>query len=257
VLIRLTGTVATVVVATSRAVAMQYGAARARVTVIYPGFSAPPEWDGQSFRSRHGLESAAPLLAVVGNITRGRGQDVAIRAVKLLEHRFPDVACVVVGGTLGRSADDAYRQTLRRLTRELGLSDRVVFTGVVDRIFDVYAAADVVVNPARVAEGLGRAALEALAAGRPVVSSRVGAVPEVLRDRVDALLVEPDAPEAIASAVSALCNDENLRESLVRRGRERVLTEFDEERSAQAFCELVDSVVAFSSRRRTENAHVP
>jgi glycosyltransferase involved in cell wall biosynthesis len=257
VLVRLTGRLATTVVATSRAVAGQYAGARARVTVIYPGFSAPPEADGRSFRSHRGLEGAAPLLAVVGNVTHGRGQDVAIRAVKLLTDRFPEVACVIVGGTLSRAADDAYRESLYTLAGDLGVSSRVVFTGVVERIFDVYAAADVVVNPARVPEGLGRAALEALAAGKPVVSTRVGAVPEILRDQVDALLVEPDAAEAIADAVATLWSDEELRDSLVRRGRERVSTKLDERRSAQAFREVVDEVVASSSRGSSGNAQVP
>ena len=92
-----------------------------------------------------------------------------------------------------------------------------------------------VVNPARFAEPFGRVAAEALVAGRPVVASRIGAIPEVVRDGRDGLLVEPDDPEALADAVIRLLDDSALAERLVRSGRERVLERFGYEQDLAAW----------------------
>jgi glycosyltransferase involved in cell wall biosynthesis len=244
-LLKLTRRLATAIVACSRTVAGQFQeGSGAPVWTVYPGFD--PEavaGEREGFRSQHGLGDASPCLAVVGNVTRGRGQDLAIRAVDLLRHEFDGVRCVIAGSTLPRAVDQGFRRGLERLASELGIGDRVVFTGFVDRVGDVYAGADVLVNPARVSEALGRAALEALAARRPVVSTAVGAVPEVLRDGEDALLVEPGSPAAIASAVGRLWRSPELRERLVANGSERVARVFGERQGVEAFAGVVASVL--------------
>ncbi len=255
ILVSVTRFFAVAIVASSRAVAAQYGYPRPGVFIVHPGVSTPASVaDREGFRQRHRLANASPCLAVVGNISSGRGQDVALRAVSLLVRDFQDVACVVAGGTLGRSVDEEYLASLRRLVSELGVANRVRFTGFLDNVDDLYAAADIVVNPARLPEGFGRVALEALAAGRPVISTRVGAVPEVLRDGEDALLVEPDSPEAIASAVARVWRDEDLRRRLVHSGRARALEEFGEAQGTESFRDVVVDMLASSSGTRFGNA---
>jgi glycosyltransferase involved in cell wall biosynthesis len=113
----------------------------------------------------------------------------------------------------------------------------------------VYAAVDVVVNPARVSEAFGRVAVEALAAGRPVVATRVGAVAEVLRPGEDALIVEPDDPHAIAAAVVRLWRDPELRHRLVASGYERVRERFREDDAARAFVAVVKEVLVPAAPR--------
>jgi glycosyltransferase involved in cell wall biosynthesis len=80
-------------------------------------------------------------------------------------------------------------------------------------------------------------------AGTPVVATRVGGVPEVLRDGVDALLVPPDDAEALAAAVLRLLRDDALRESLVASGRQRVLERFGAEQALGAWKSVVEPVV--------------
>jgi hypothetical protein len=253
-LVSVTRFLAVAIVAPSRAVAAEYGDPRHGVFIVHPGISSPAATgDRKGFRLRYGLENANPCLAVVGNISSGRGQDVAIRAVSLLVREFRDVTCILAGSALGRPLDEAYLDSLQRLAMELDITDRVRFTGFIADVCDVYAAADIVVNPARVPEGFGRVALEALAAGRPVISTRVGAVPEVLRDGEDALLVEPDSPEAIASSVSRIWRDKDLRHRLIRSGQDRVLEEFDEAQGAEAFREVVVGILVSRSDSRVED----
>ena len=134
------------------------------------------------------------MLASVGYLTEGRGQDLLVRAMPAILERLPDARYVLAGDPFPRPQDIAYRDRLVALVDELGLGDSVIVAGHVEEIADVYAAADVVVNPARFNEPFGRVPFEAAVAGRPAVVTRVGAIPELLRDGSSALIVEPEDP---------------------------------------------------------------
>jgi glycosyltransferase involved in cell wall biosynthesis len=249
---RLTERLATGLVCCSQTVAAQFERRDGRIIeAVYHGVdhrrAAAPDCDRA--RGRFRTHEEGPCLAVIGNVTRGRGQDVVIRALPALAQEFPGVSCVVAGTPLPRPADAAYADELRALADELGVAVRVTFAGFVDPIADVYAAADIVVNPARFNEPFGQVALEALLAGRPVVATRVGAIPEVLGDGREALLVEPDDPAAIARCVATLWADEPLRSRLVESGRQRVRTRFDEDRGVERFAHIVAEVVGNGPRR--------
>jgi len=241
----LTGGLSSALVCCSRTVEAQFGAARGKTTTIYPGVTSEyAAGDRESARRRLGLAGANPCLVVVGNLTPGRGQDVVLCALPLVREVFPDVHCVIAGLPHPRPGDIAYARGLERLAGELGVGDAVSLPGIVDPVADLLAAADVVVNPARFAEPFGRVAIEAQMAGRPVIASRVGAIPEVLTDGHDALLVEPDCPEALAGAIVRLWREPELRDRLVRNGRERARRDFAVETSVRSFARVVAAVGA-------------
>lgn len=242
-LVVLTRALASKVVCCSKAAATAFGGAR-NVQVISPGIEAPGDGDGMAFREREGLRTAKPLAVAVGNISRHRGQDVLIEAVAIARRELPDAACALVGAPHPRAQDLAFEQELRTLAKRLGVADAVALTGYLDGVADALAAADVFVNPVRGAEGLGRAALEALAAGRPVIASRVDGVSEALRDGRDALLVEPGDPHALAAALVRIANDRELSERLVQTGGEHVRDSYAIGRGAEAFAALVSAVLA-------------
>ncbi len=221
-----------------------------RAIAIYPGI-APSyvDGDGASFRAHHGLEDGEPVIAVVGNVSAGRGQDVAVRALAHVLERLPRARLLIAGLPHPRAVDEAFAAEVRRLARELGVERRVVFAGAVERVADVYAASDLVVNPARFNEPFGRVAPEALIAGRAVVASAVGAIPEVLRDGRDALLVPPDDPRTLGEAILRLWEDAGLRDRLVAEGRRRVQKEFAEEAGVEAFERVVAEVLAERAAR--------
>lgn len=243
-LIRLTASWASVIVTSSDTVAGQLPrSARRRARTIYPGIDADAfsGADAGTIRRRYRVDEASPCLAVVGNITHGRAQDVAVRALSLLRSRFPAIHCLFAGIALDRARDRRYESELRKLVGQYGLDRHVTFAGFVPNVADIYAAADIVLSPARVPEGFGRVAVEALAAHRPVVATRVGAIPEILRDGQHALLVEPGDAQALAVAVTRLWEDVELREHIVERGREHVIRAFDERESTSAFLDVVDT----------------
>lgn len=243
------------VVCCSDTVAAQFGDADAGTLVetIYPGIDESfAQGDGAALRRSWEIGAQDPCLAVVGNLSPGRGQDVLIRALPDLLARFPRLRCLIVGAPHPRPVDLAYADGLRELVGSLGLEEVVRLVGFLERVEDVYAAADVVVNPATFEEPFGRVAMEALLAGTPVVASDVGAIAEVLHDGADAILVPPGDPAALARAIAGLLSDPGARARLVASGRSRVRRELTEERGVHSFLDVVEAVDA--SRRPERGA---
>jgi glycosyltransferase involved in cell wall biosynthesis len=242
-----TASLADGVVCCSQTVADQFRFAsrRTRLEVAYPPIGEDyADGDRRRGRERYGLGDTRPVIAVVGNLSRGRGQDVALRALPLVRRSLPEARLLVVGLPHPRPVDREYAAELRRLADELGVAGDVVFAPPTDAMADVYAAADVVVNPARFAEPFGRVAPEALVAGRPVVASRVGALPEVIRDGVDGLLVAPDDPAQLAAAVIRCIDDPDAAARMVESGRRRVRERFGHEQDLAAWTAVLESALA-------------
>jgi glycosyltransferase involved in cell wall biosynthesis len=216
------------VIAISRAVARftveVEGADPAKVRTVPYGLDpalSSPEADRSALRML-GLERAGPLIGMVGRTVPQKGIDVLLEAFPRVLVAHPSARLVVVG-------DGPQRPALKRRALELGLGDAVRFTGWVDRAANLMSACDVVVIPSRW-EGFGMVALEAMAAGRPIVASRVDALEEVVVDGETGVLVPAAEPHALADAVGALLSDPERAAALGRAGRRRLETEFSLER---------------------------
>lgn len=199
-------------------VAERLGVAPERVDVILNGVEAErfAGHDPAAARAKFGLPAGRPVVGIVGRISQQKGQEDFLRAAQLLAPRFPEALYLVVG-----SADDEkLLARMQGLAMELGLGDSVRFTGHVTDMPALYAALDVLVAPSRW-EGFGLMLVEAMAAGKPIVASRVGAIPEVVGGSGAALLVPPADPAAIAEAVCALLAEPARRAAMGAAGRER------------------------------------
>lgn len=247
-LLRLTESLSGAVICCSHAVAQQFSQyGEPAVGVAYPQIDPnPAPGDGGAFRAANGLDPEAPIVASAGDISAGRGQDLLIRALPAIREQIPEAICVIAGEPLEREADRAYADELPRMAEQLGVGGAVKFVGVVPKIADLYAAAAVVANPARFPEPFGRVGPEALVAGRPVVSTRVGGVPEVLEHDRDALLVAPEDPGALAEATLRLALDGELRERLVDHGQERVRRRFGDAQAAAALSQAIEAAIVAS-----------
>jgi N-acetylglucosaminyl-diphospho-decaprenol L-rhamnosyltransferase len=242
-LLQATKRAAGAIVACSRTVAAQYEGGRAKVTVIYPPLRDHYAFGArEGFRARYGVGPSDVCVAAVGNITEQRGQDVLLRAMVDVRRSIPSARCLIAGEALPRPRDLAFRRRLAEMAVEFDLSDTVVFTGFVDRVADLYAAADVIVNPTRY-ESFGRVALEAALAGRPVVSTRAGAIPEILRDGESALLVEPDDHASLAAAIVRLLSDPELALRVIAGGRAFATEHLDGASALAAFQGVVADVL--------------
>ncbi len=171
--------------------------------------------------------NAAKLILTVGRVVVRKGIAFLLRALPTVAAGI-DAKVAIVG-----KGDPKVEADLRRVTEELRLGDRVVFAGKVPeadlirwyRDCDVYCL-PAIVDPQGETEGLGVVLLEALTYARPVVASRVGGIPDIIRDGETGLLVPEKDPEALAAALLALLRDPERAERLGRQGRERVSKEY-------------------------------
>jgi glycosyltransferase involved in cell wall biosynthesis len=169
----------------------------------------------RALRAEHG---AAPLVLFVGRMVRYKGVDVLLRALAQTNARAVLVGC-------GPMFDE-----WSRLARSLGLRDRVIFIGEVahDELAASYHACDMFVLPSvSRAEAFGFVQLEAMACGKPVISTRVpSGVPWVNRDGETGFTVPPDDVGALRDAILKLASDSALRARMGAAGRARVDAEF-------------------------------
>jgi glycosyltransferase involved in cell wall biosynthesis len=211
-----------------RAVLVSGGVDPGRVRVIRSGVEVDDfivdEPARSAARAAFGIGAGELVLAAVAALEERKGHAVLFDAVARLGELPLRVLC---------AGEGAARATLAARVSALGLDRRVTFLGTLADVRPVLAAADLVVMPS-LYEGLGVAALEGMAAGRPVVASRVGGLPEAIGDDVGGVLVPPGDPAALARAIARLARDPDLARRLGAGGRARVGAEFSMARMAAA-----------------------
>ena len=204
-----------------------------RIVVIRNGvdltrFAPAPRRPG--LRRELNLPPDAPVLAVLSRLTQSKGFEDFLQAAALVAARFPEARFMIVGDrSIVRDGavvgDVRYRAELQSLADRLGIGDRLVFTGYRMDVPEVLSEVTVSVLPS-LSEGLSNAVLESMAAGRPVVATRVGGTPEVVEDGVTGLLVPPRDPESLARAIGLLLENRELAVRFGRAGRERIEAQF-------------------------------
>lgn len=162
-----------------------------------------------------------------------KGIDVALKALPEVARRVPDVSYIIVGG----GSDLARHQ---KLADKLGVADRVEFTGFVsdETLRAYYRDSDVFIMPSA-AEGFGFVFLEAMYHAKPVIAANSGATPEVVRDGETGLLVDYGNVEQLASAITSLCVDSDLRKRLGVAGQVRLQTNFGFDQFKERFSEII------------------
>lgn len=187
------------------------------------------------------LTAGRPVLVSVGRLVARKGHATLLAALRLLLDRHGLRCDLLLAG------DGPQRSALASLAAELGIQDRVRFLGIVHPTPPLLAQADLFVFPS-LAEPQGLAVLEAMAAGVPVVASRVGGIPDMIDDGASGVLVPPGDPEALAGAVAGLIDDRAARAALAAGGRRRA-AELDVGRLAVRFAELYRNLSAPSVER--------
>jgi len=209
--------------AVRRYVLERYGLPEAKVVTLRNAIVVPALVDDPVVRARQRAGfGAAPADLLIGTLGRleepKKGLSFFLRAASLVARQRPQARFVLVGG-------GPARKRLEALAQAAGLTGSTVFAGERRDVAALLPAFDVFVQPS-LWEGFGLTLLEAMAAARPVIASRVGGVPEIVRDGRDGLLVPPGDTEALAGAILRVLGDPDLAARLGRAGRERVETSF-------------------------------
>ncbi len=186
--------------------------------IIRPPVSVGSGGDPTRWRNEIGVDDDVLLAVLPGRLQRPKGQDVAIRALASVVPNAPVLHLVLVGeAAFGIDAD--YPSELAALAAELAVSDRVHSLGFQQDMSAVYAASDLILVPSTRPEGFGLVVAEGLAAGKPVIASNVGAIPELIDDGINGLLVPPNDVDALAHALVRAASDTRLRQRLADAAR--------------------------------------
>jgi len=177
-----------------------------------------------ALRAKHSIPADAPVIGVVGNVRKWKGQETIVRATALLKDRFPNVRCLLVGGWT--TGDEEYRRLLVGLCDEFQVADNVIFAGFQKNAIDYMRLMDVVCHTSTSPEPFGIVTLEAMSLAKPLVSTTIGGPAEVVKHGVTGLLVDPGRPELLADAVTRLLSDPVHAAEMGRKGRERLLANF-------------------------------
>jgi glycosyltransferase involved in cell wall biosynthesis len=210
-----------------------------KLYTVYDGVDTDlfnPAVDPTNLRQHLGLRDKKVIL-YSGRLTEKKGAHHLLKAFSILCKESPGVGLVYCG----RGAMEA---ELKGMAKDLGVANRVIFTGPVPHheLARYYAMCNVLAVPSTY-ENLGLAPMEAMSAGRSVVASGTGGLPEVVENMRTGVLVPPGDPEALADALLRVISDDELASRLGTAGRSRVLEKFSLERCTDATIAVFESVL--------------
>ncbi|MGE5624351.1 MAG: glycosyltransferase [Bacillota bacterium] len=228
------------------------GYAEDKITVIRNGVDVArygARNNGVALRRELGLPMHAPLVVMLSRLNPKKGSESFLEAAARIHAQCPEACFLAVGEAYTRGdgdfkVDPIYRRKLEERVSALGLGECFFFTGMREDIPEILSAAAVSVLPS-FSEGVSNTLLESMAAGVPVVATRVGGTPEVIEARRHGLLAPPGDIDAIAGAVCMLLKNPSLAAQLGAQARERVVREFSFEvvvgRTQDLYFELLDA----------------
>ncbi len=187
-------------------------------------------------------DKSSVMLGAVGRMVDAKDYPTLLRAFSRVVDSGMKAELVFLG-------DGPARSQLENMARELGIAGVVRFPGFQSNIDEWLRRFELVVFSS-IREGIPVAMLEAMAAGVPMVATRVGGIPEVIRDGVNGLLVECGRPEDLANAIMRLAQDVNLRKALGREGRNTVVSLY----SREAICGRYEKLFTELLSKRGVNA---
>lgn len=217
-----------------------------QIEVLYPGVDTTrfhPGLDGLRFRFEHNLTPDTPVVALIARFQDVKGHDVFQDMAKQVALQIPQARFFVAGENTQSQADDTYKQRILQQARtDPLLRKRLVYLGFRPDVEQLIGAADVVVCSSHF-EGYGMVNIEAMACGKPVVSTRYGGPSETVVDGETGYLVPPGDPAALASRVITLLHDPHLRQQMGKAGRARVEAQFSGMANGQQFMRVLDRLL--------------
>ncbi len=210
------------------------GVDRTRISILQNAVS--PEWvarvrkaDRDAVRRGLGIAAEAPVIVAIGRMSLEKAHSDLILAFHILRQSHLGARLVLVGEGPERAALEAMA------------GEGVIFTGQTRDVTPYYAIADVMVLPS-LTEGSPNVLLEAMACGVPSVATRVGGVPEIATDGVNALLVPAREPQKLSAAVARLLSDEGLAARIRQGGLERIAERHSVEARARTLMDIYGRV---------------
>jgi glycosyltransferase involved in cell wall biosynthesis len=191
-----------------------------------------------TLKREFGIDHKCRIIGTVGRLSEEKGHSHLLRAADNVLRTCPDVVFLIVGdGPLRKNLQDKALQLAQG-----GSVNPFLFTGVRNDMEEIYSLMDIFVLPS-LTEGLPMVLLEAMAAQKPVVATKVGAVPRVIDDGHSGLLISPGDVESLSEAIIDLLEDPQKAQHLAQNGYKRVRDHFSAKRMAEQYVEVYKDVL--------------
>jgi glycosyltransferase involved in cell wall biosynthesis len=195
-----------------------------RTAVVHDGTCVPPLPLRSNMRSEF-------CVGLVGRISPWKGQHVFIQAAALVAKRFPKTRFLIIGSAL--FGESPYEEEVRLMPGQLGIADKVEFAGFRNDVEQAIAELDLLVHASTKGEPFGQVIIEGMAAGKPVIATNGGGVPEIVEDGKTGILVPMGDAAAMAEAICQIICDPARAQEMGARARERITDFFTLERTAR------------------------
>ena len=185
-------------------------------------------------RQRLGIPGDSFVVGIAARLEGIKRHDLFLATAKYLAERIPKSTFIIAGG--GRQ-----KESLQRLIVESGLQERVALLGERNDVYDVLRAMDILLICSD-HEGIPMVMLESMVLGVPVVSRKVGGIPEVIRDGVNGILVSSDRPEDLGRACLSIAKQPRLQADLTQAARDEIQRRYSAEKHARTIVELYQTI---------------
>ena len=182
---------------------------------------------GILIRKQYDISDDSIVISMFARIIYMKGQIVLTKAIVNLLNQNRDIVCMFVGDE--SDSDGMYLKEIVNFIKSSGYNGKFIFTGYQNNIQDYYGASDIIIHPSIEDEAFGRIIIEAWAAKKPIIASNIAASKELINDKINGILVNIADVTDLTLAISTLCDDLALRESLAVNGFKKVNNDFTSE----------------------------
>lgn len=215
---------ADIIIATTKAYANESEFLREytdKITLIPNGINIEDfniSYSKEECRNKLGLSADKNIILFLGSLVPYKGPDILLKAFSAVKKEIPDVELVFAGR-------GEMQEELVKLSKKLNIEENVKFSGFVDEDLKpvYYRAADIFCLPStNMGESFGIVNLEAMACGIPIISSKLGGIPDIVKDMENGILVKPGDSKSLADAMIFLLENEDIRKKMGTDGRKKV-----------------------------------
>jgi glycosyltransferase involved in cell wall biosynthesis len=202
---------------------LKYGFSEKKLFRIYNGLD-PERFIAVKSREETlkeiGINENSPAVGIVGNIKYWKGQKIVVKAMEQVLKEFPNAKCILVGGV--SDFDKEYINEIKEIIREDCLDGSIIFTGQRNDVPDLINSLSVLIHASILPEPFGRVLLEGMALKKPVITTNMGAGPEIVEDGKTGLIVPPEDEKSLAEAILSILRDPDKALTMGIEGRKRL-----------------------------------
>jgi len=188
------------------------------IKVVRNGIAPLTQSVGVDVRKQWGIPDDCILVGCIARLVPSKGLNYLIDAMPSIVEIKPDIMLLIAG-------DGPILQALKNQVRALRLEEKVIFTGFIDNAADYLSTFDIFILPS-LKEGLGISIIEAMMAGKPVIASRTGGIPEVISDNVTGRLIKPGDSDEIKEALLSVVENPESMKAYAENGRKHAMENF-------------------------------